>query len=105
MSQDQAARDAALAAWAEEVQIDPDDPKLLRGQDAQAYGRDLLARVGRRPLDPDQPKGQKAPRRQVRLPAGLSDAVDQLAGEQNKKPSEVMRTAIAEYISRHKASA
>jgi len=45
----------------------------------------------------------KSPSRQVRLPQDISDRVDALAHERQVPSSEVMRTAITEYIEHHPA--
>lgn len=100
-------RDAALAAWAasDEARIAEDDPKMLRGDAARQHGRAVLARVGRgqRPLEATMAKGEHSPRRQVRLPKSLSDDLDDLASEQGRQPSALMRDAISEYLHRQRA--
>lgn len=96
---------AAVAAWAEHEMVLPTDSKTaLRGEAAAAFGRDLVARaVGRPALDPATARGEHSPRRQVRLPQTLSDDVDQLAATQGRTAAEVMRDAIADYLTRNKA--
>jgi hypothetical protein len=52
------------------------------------------------------PKGTltgASPSRQVRLPQDISDRVDALADRWHVPSSEVMRTAITEYVERHPA--
>ncbi|WP_392423652.1 CopG family ribbon-helix-helix protein [Barrientosiimonas humi] len=99
-------RDEALAAWAasEAAQIDPDDPKILRGAAARAAGQDLLRRAGRPALDPNQSKGSHSPRRQVRLPDPLSAKVDEIAAQQHRSASAVMREAIERYVDQHQTA-
>lgn len=88
-----------LADWAESdaPAIHPD-----RGQTGQAAvdaGRELLRRAGGRPsVDPDAEPGTTSPRRQVRLPRTLSDRVDELARHDNRSASDLMREAIAAYV-------
>lgn len=96
-----------LEAWAASDAFKPkaDDPGVLRGDAAREFGRDLLERAGRgRPALEPMAKGETSPRRQVRLPGGLSDLVDQLAADQGRTPSDLMREAIATYVDTHRAA-
>lgn len=97
----------ALAAWAasEAAQIDPADPKILRGEGARAAGQEQLRRAGRPPLGPTQGKGGHSPRRQVRLPDPLSMKVDEIAAQQHRSASAVMREAIELYVDQHHQTA
>lgn len=59
----------------------------------------MLRRAGGRPsVDPAAQPGEHSPRRQVRLSRSLSDRVDDLAKRDNRRPSDLMREAIAEYV-------
>jgi hypothetical protein len=87
-----------LADWAESdaPAIHPD--RGSTGAAAADASRDILRRAGGRPsLDLDSPAGT-SPRRQVRLPRALSDRIDELADNDNRSPSDLMREAIANYV-------
>lgn len=100
---------AAAAEWAEGNDV-PQTDRAMRGDAAAAYAREQLERagvsvpVGRPKLDPNEKKAGRSPRRQVRLPQTLSDDLDQLATEQGREVSVIMREAIAEYLHAHKVS-
>lgn len=90
-----------LAQWAEnDMTLPTNSHTALRGDDAAAAGRALLERVTGRPrLDPtDTSHDGPSPKRQVRLPAAISKNIDAIAAQQNRKPSEVMREAIINYV-------
>lgn len=90
-----------LAQWAEnDMTLPTNSHTALRGDDAAAAGRALLERVTGRPrLDPtDNSHDGPSPKRQVRLPAAISKNIDAIAAQQNRKPSEVMREAIINYV-------
>lgn len=94
----------AAADWAEHEMVLPKNSgSALVGDDAAAFGKDLLRRAGRPSVDPAAAPGEHSPRRQVRLPKALSDDVDHLAKAQGRSAAEVMRNAIADYLSRSKA--
>ena len=97
---------ADAAEWAERDMVLPtNSTTALRGDDAAAFGRGVLARaVGRPALDPDAARGEYSPRRQVRLPRALSDDIDELAAAQGRAASSVMREAIADYVDRNKTA-
>lgn len=89
----------ALADWAESdaPTIHPD--KGTSGPQSQAAAHELLRRAGGRPsVDPAATPGEHSPRRQVRLPRRISDRVDELAGADNRSPSDLMRDAIVAYV-------
>ena len=91
-----------LADWAEhEVQLTRDSTTARRGGAAASSGRALLARAGRGRPPLSGTQGEHSPKRQVRLPAGLSRRVDEIAHEQDRTPAEVMREAIAGYVLAH----
>ena len=99
MSTDKDYDDAAQ--WAEhEMILNPASTTALHGPDAAAHGQLALARAmgGRPKLDPTTPTGQYAPARQVRLPTAVNSALDQVAAQQHRKPSAVMRDAISAYV-------
>ena len=93
----------AAADWAEhEMTLKPNSKTALRGAEALAFGRDLIERAtaGRPSIDPDAAPGQHARVRQVRLPAEVDRRLEELAGTQHRRPSDVMRDALAEYLAR-----
>jgi hypothetical protein len=97
----------AAAEWAEHDMTLPEASKTaLRGEDAAAFGRDVIerARGGRPSIDPEAGPGEKSPVRQVRLPRGLDADLVEFAESSHRKPSEVMRDALSEYLSTHKAA-
>ena len=87
-----------------------------RGSAAAEHGRAALeaalrspatverAMGGRPPLDPSSRRGQHAPARQVRLPASMNDQLAELAAAEGRKPSEIIREALATYLNTHRAS-
>lgn len=89
-----------LAEWAESDDRDIHPDRALHGQRAAEASRELLRRAGGRPsIDPAPDAGGPAPRRQVRLPRSVSARVDEIASEQGRSPSDVMRDAISLYVS------
>jgi hypothetical protein len=91
-----------LAAWAESDNRDIHPDRALHGAKAAEASRELLRRAGGRPsIDPAHDADGPAPRRQVRLPRGLSVQVDDLAARQGRNASDVMRDAIAAYVDAH----
>ena len=86
-----------------------------RGAAAAAHGRALLehaaggpaelekAMRGRPSIDPDAGPGQHARVRQVRLPAAQNEQLDALAAAEGRRPSAVIRDAVAEYLATHRA--
>ncbi|CCK64153.1 ribbon-helix-helix protein, CopG family [Mycobacterium canetti] len=93
-----------LAEWAESDNRDIHPEKALRGREATEASRELLRRAGGRPsIDTDPDASGAAPRRQVRLPRSLSTRLDNLAAEQGRSASDIMRDAIATYLDQHKA--
>ncbi len=94
----------ALADWAEhDMTLPRNSSTALRGADAAEAGRALLERAGagRPALDPTTARGSESPKRQVRLPRPLSEQLDRIAAQQHRRPSAVMRDAVAEYIAAH----
>jgi hypothetical protein len=95
------------AEWAEhDMALKPASTTALRGQAAADFGRDLLERStgGRPSIDPKARAGQHSPVRQVRLPAEVNDQLAALAEAQHRRPSDVIRAALAEYLAAHTAS-
>lgn len=96
----------AAAEWAEhQMQLEPGSPTALRGARATEHGRAALERAlgGRPSIDPAAKPGQHARKRQVRLPADIDDQLEALASAQHRTPSAVLRDALAEYLSSHRA--
>jgi len=77
----------------------------LRGTAAADLGRGLLERAtgGRPALDPAAGPGHRSRVRQVRVPADVGAGLDALARAQNRRVSDVMRDALTDYISTHRA--
>lgn len=99
---------AQAAEWAEDdMALKPASTTALRGPAAAAHGRELLERAtgGRPPLDPAAAPGQHSPVRQVRLPADLNDQLTAVAAAEHRRPSDVIRSALAEYLAGHAPSA
>lgn len=97
---------AQAAHWAEDdMTIKPASTTALRGDDAAAFGRDLLERAtgGRPPLDPHAAPGQHSPVRQVRLPAAINEQLAAVAAAEHRRPSDVIRTALSDYLTTHAA--
>lgn len=95
------------AEWAEEkMALKPDSTTALRGEAAAAFGRELLEKAtgGRPSIDPNARAGQHSPVRQVRLPAEVNEQLAALAKTQHRRPSDVIRSALAEYLAAHNAS-
>jgi len=84
----------------------PTSTTALRGSDAAAFGRDLLERAtgGRPPLDPTAAPGQHSPVRQVRLPIAVNEQLAAVAAAEHRRPSDVIRTALADYLATHPAA-
>ena len=109
---------ADAAAWAEnEMTLRSGSTTALRGGDAAAYGAAVLAtatsndpavvmpsRTGGRPsLDPTAAPGEHAKVRQVRLPAATNTALDAQATAEGRSVSQVLRDAVTEYLTTHRA--
>jgi hypothetical protein len=98
----------AAADWAEnEMTLKPGgSAKALRGEEAAAYGRDLVARAlgGRPPLNAGAAPGQRAKVRTVRLSDDLEAGLLAIAADQSRRPSDVLRDAVSDYIAQHQAS-
>ena len=91
----------AAADWAEhDMTLNPSSTTALRGEAAASHGRAALERAlgGRPSIDPNAKPGQHSRTRQVRLPHDISTKLDQVAAAQNRRPSEIMRAALAEYL-------
>lgn len=96
----------AAADWAEtEMTLKPGSATALRGRAAADLGRGLVARAtgGRPALDPSATPGEHSRVRQVRLPADLGGSLDALARAQNRRVSDIMRDALADYVNTHRA--
>lgn len=96
----------AAAEWAEkDMTLAPGSTTALRGTAAADLGRGLLERAtgGRPALDPAAGPGHRSRVRQVRVPADVGAGLDALARAQNRRVSDVMRDALTDYISTHRA--
>ena len=100
-------RGEQLSAWAESIDGIPADAVVIRGN-GEDSGRALLeaalgssgavdAAVGRPNLSGHSGRG-KSPVRQVRLPMALDEALVQRANSEQRKPSEIVREALAAYL-------
>lgn len=96
----------AAADWAEkEMTLTSGSATALHGTAAADLGRGLVARAtgGRPALDPSAYPGKHSRVRQVWLPADLAGSLDALARAQNRRVSDLMRDALADYVSTHRA--
>lgn len=92
--------DEALADWAErDMTLSPRSKSALRGSAAAEHGRAALG--GRPSIDPTAQPGEHARNRQVRLAADVDRRLQELADQQHRTASAVMRDAVAEYLSAH----
>jgi len=111
--------DEELAKWAEnEMTLNPGSSTALRGEAAAARGRaaleaalggsDAVERAihggGRPSIDPAAAPGKHSRTRQVRLAADVSSQLDQLAAAQHRRPSDLLRDAVAAYLDTHKVA-
>ena len=96
---------AAAAEWAEQDMTLPrNSTTALRGDAAATFGRGLLERSAGRPsIDPAAAPGEQSPVRRFRLPAALDAELVDVAHAQHRKPSDVLRDALAEYLQTHAA--
>lgn len=91
----------ALVTWAESDAPLEDTMPPLTGEDARRFGQDLLRRAGRPSLGHSHSTGDgRSPRRQVRLPHELSDRLDRRALADGRTPSELIRDAVEDYLTR-----
>jgi hypothetical protein len=97
----------SAAEWAEhDLSLPKNSRTALRGGAAAGFGRELIerSRGGRPSIDPDAGPGESSPVRQVRLPRTLDNDLVAFAEEHHRNLSEVMREAIIEYLTTHKAA-
>ncbi|MFD7156186.1 hypothetical protein ACFV9C_16380 [Kribbella sp. NPDC059898] len=93
------------AEWAEhDMNLPANSRTSLRGADAADFGRELVerSRGGRPSIDPDAAPGERSPVRQVRLPRALDADLEAFASSRRRKPSEIMREALTEYLESHR---
>lgn len=94
----------AAAVWAEtEMALSKNSTTARRGDQAGAFGKAVLERAlgGRPSIDPDAVPGQHSRVRQVRLSQTVNDQLEAVAHHQHRRASDVMRDALAEYLSTH----
>lgn len=58
---------------------------------------------GRPSIDPDAGPGEHSRVRQVRLPAAQNEQLDAVAASEGRRPSAVIRDAVAQYLATHRA--
>ncbi len=99
--------------WAEGLASFSPEATLQSGAAAAAAGRSLLeaalggsenvARAirGRRPLGGARAPGYRSPLRSFRLPEAMDATLTTLSEAQQRKQSDVIRDALAEYFERH----
>ena len=94
-----------LANWAEhEMTVKPNSATALRGPAAAEFGRATIDRaLGRPSIDPQGRPGQHSPVRQVRLPAEVNEQLAAVAAAEHRRPSDVIRSALADYLATHAA--
>lgn len=92
-----------------------DVQSALLGDEAAAEGRSLLEQClggpeglaralgGRPSLTPAAPPGHRSPVRSLRLPRELSLQLDAQARREGRRPSDVIRDALVEYLDGHRA--
>jgi hypothetical protein len=102
------ARAERLSEWAEsDAGLIPEDAQIIRST-GEGAGRELLEAalgspeavervIGRPTLNGTVATG-KSPTRQVRLPSHLDALLTERAAAEHRKPSEVMREALALYL-------
>lgn len=105
---DEEARAERLAEWAESDEFtisssatvvpadSRDAEELLEG----VFGREELGRLRGRPSLSGRVGAGASPKRQVRLPRELDELLVARAAAEHRSPSELMRDAVAEYLSR-----
>lgn len=89
---------AGLTAWAES-DGPVDDGFALGDEEAGRLAERAMRMAGRPSLGFPRATGRGgSPRRQVRLPQGLSDELDRYAEAEKTTPSEVIRRAVGEFL-------
>lgn len=98
---DREERARTLSAWAEsDAAIEAlEGSTAPRDTDQGTFALEAFRRAGRPRLDGSQRRSGRSPRRQVRLPDELNAARDCYAVEHGVNPSEVMRQALAQFLS------
>jgi hypothetical protein len=108
LTEDEEARYAAMAEWAEsDAGLIPEGATIIRST-GDGAGRALLEAalgsaeavdraIGRPTLDGTVATG-KSPTRQVRLPRDLDALLTERASAEHRKPSELMREALDQYL-------
>lgn len=91
-----------------------DAASTILGSSTEASGRAMLedalggasaverALGGRPPLTSRAPRGYRSPVRSLRLPVEMSRQLDEVARTQGRRPSDVMRDALAGYLTGHR---
>jgi hypothetical protein len=115
LSDDEERRYEALSADYERDPQPIDPQKALFGEAAATASRSLLEEAlggaealeralgGRPSLSPQAPRGHRSPVRSLRLPEELSVRLDAQATAEGRRPSDVMRDALVEYLDGHRA--
>lgn len=87
----------------EEVDLDQTDAryrgKRLTEAEAQRVAQEVLSRTPGRPSLSGT--GEVSPSLTVRLPKQVRARLDAVAAEQGRRPSEVVREALRDYLTRH----
>lgn len=104
---------ADLSDWAEDLTGDDlAGTTVLTGEEAAAHGRATLEAALGSPKAVDRALGGRpslskagtSPSRTVRLPSDLDSALVNLARAEGRKPSAIVRDAVADYLARRQAS-
>lgn len=88
---------AKLSEWAENLETLPESTTVQIGHGSEPGRAILEAALGRPSLNGQAGTG-KSPVRHVRLPSDLDALLIQRAAAEERKPSEVVREALASYL-------
>ncbi|WEV66101.1 ribbon-helix-helix protein, CopG family [Bifidobacterium sp. ESL0764] len=91
-----------LTSWAESDGPVDSGKVVAVGSDAAAKGTEFLRQVGKPNLGQAHARGVgRSPKRQFRLSSELDEALTGYARSTQSSASEIIRRALADYLSRH----
>lgn len=103
--------DTAMVEWARAARPRPDSHTTVRGEDAAALGRALIAgaKRGRPALDPTRKVGEESPTVRFRVDAGTQRLLDAYIASEKRhgrrvNRSKVGREALVAYLNSHMVS-